>query len=45
MANSIGVKRAYKLFVECTAPLVRSAIRQRAPDTVVKTICNGVGNV
>ena len=45
MAKSKVVKRAYKLLAECKAPRVRSAILQRAPEKLVKTICNAVLNV
>ena len=45
MAKSSVMKRAYKLLAVCKDPRVRSAILQRAPETLVKTICNAVLNV
>ena len=45
MAKSKVVKRAYKLLAECKDPRVRSAILQRAPEKLVKTICNAVLNI
>ena len=45
MAKSNVVKRANKLLAECKDPRVLSAILQRAPEKLVKTICNAVLNV
>ena len=45
MANTKVVKLAYMLFAECKDPRVGSAILQRAPEKLGKTICNAVLNV
>ena len=42
MARSKVVKRAYKLFVECKDPRVRSAILKGAAEKLVKTMCTAV---
>ena len=45
MAKSKSVKRAFKFLADCTDPRVRSTVLARAPDKLVKTICNAALNV
>ena len=45
MAKSKAVKRAFKFLADCQDPRVRSTILARAPDKLVKTICNAALNV
>ena len=39
------IKRAFKFLSDCQDPRVRSTILARAPDKLIKTICNAVLNV
>ena len=43
--KSTSTKRAVKLLAVCKDSQVRSAILSRAPDSVIKTICNAALNV
>ena len=45
MARSKAVKRAFKFLADCQDPRVRSTILARAPDKLVKTICNAALNI
>ena len=45
MAKSKAVKRAFKFLADCQDPRVRSTILARAPDKLVKTICNAALNI
>ena len=45
MGKPSAIKRAVKLLAVCKDPEVRSKILSRAPDQLVKTICNAVLNL
>ena len=45
MASSKAVKRAFKFLADCQDPRVRSTILARAPDRLVKSICNAALNI
>ena len=45
MGKPSAIKRAVKLLAVCKDPQVRAKILSRAPDKLVKTICNAALNV
>ena len=40
MGKSKTIKHAFKIFADCRDPSVRASIVSRAPDKLIKTICN-----